>query len=121
VFIIDLLFAFIIALLFSAIFFSGFRRQGFGTGLFILFLVLFLATWAGGVWVTPVGPLLWGASWLSFVVVGFFIALLLSLLIPSGKSYSRSTEEEVGTLIALDTLFWGFIIVFGIGILISYL
>jgi hypothetical protein len=83
-FFIDLAFVFVIALalsLFLAVF-LGWRPRGkmestAGISALFLFMILFLAVWAGGVWITPFGPALWGVYWLPFVVVGILTALLL--------------------------------------------
>jgi len=64
-------------------------RRGPGPTLF-LFVVLLLATWAGGVWLPPLGPAAWGVHWLSFVVVGLFVALLLAATMP--PRYTRAPE-----------------------------
>jgi hypothetical protein len=64
-----------------------FRRRGPGpwAGFFFVFSILFLAIWAGGIWLLPIGPPLWGESWLSFVLVGLVFALLLAVALPSRK------------------------------------
>src|SRR5689334_22780496 len=46
--------------------------------IFVLLLILFLATWAGGIWLVPFGPRLWGVAWGTFVVVGLVVALLMA-------------------------------------------
>jgi hypothetical protein len=51
------------------------------TGLFFAMLIVFLGTWAGGIWLVPIGPQLWGASWLGFLVVGFLVSLLVAALV----------------------------------------
>ena len=48
--------------------------------IFVILLILFLATWAGGIWLVPFGPRLWGVAWASFVVVGLVVALLMAAL-----------------------------------------
>lgn len=45
---------------------------------FSLLVVLFLATWAGGIWLVPLGPRVWGAYWLGFLVVGILVALIIA-------------------------------------------
>src|SRR5690349_10349883 len=58
------------------------RRQRIGPlSTFALVLVLFLSTWAGGLWLVPIGPRLWGVAWGSFLAVGLFVALLMAALI----------------------------------------
>lgn len=77
----------VIAAFLSLILIGLFRRRGPGpcAGFFFVFSTLFLAVWAGGIWLLPVGPPLWGESWLGFVLVGLVFALLLAVALPSRK------------------------------------
>ncbi|MFW6163994.1 MAG: hypothetical protein ACODAJ_14605, partial [Planctomycetota bacterium] len=59
-----------------------------------VFLVLFLAAWAGGVWLMPFGPVLWGSRWLPFVLVGLVVALIL-LAVGSTVHQPGSSAEAV--------------------------
>lgn len=56
--------------------------RGEGWAALLFFVLVFLASWAGGLWVRPVGPVFWGVSWLGFVLVGLAMALLLTSLSP---------------------------------------
>ena len=91
---IDFLFAFFIALALAGILaaFTGDRRTR-RTGALPLFLFLFflllMTTWAGGVWMTPFGPVLWGAYWLPFLAVAVIVALLLAALMPPARPPAR--------------------------------
>lgn len=75
------LIAFVIALIVVGLF--GWRRPGAGEGegiaaaIVFFFFILFLATWAGGAWVRPVGTPMWGVSWLGFLFIAIIVALLL--------------------------------------------
>jgi len=89
-FLLDFAAALLIALLLTSIFGGVLRKHRFGSALIFFFVVLLFGTWAGGVWVAPVGPLLWGVAWISFVFVGLFFALLLTALMPP-------TEERTET------------------------
>jgi hypothetical protein len=55
-FIPEALIAAIVSLVLSGLFVLVTRRGGRRTGLLWLFLILFLASWAGGVWLKPFGP-----------------------------------------------------------------
>lgn len=127
-FILELMFALFFALILTLIFASGIRRQGWGVGLLIFFMILFLATWAGGVWITPFGPLWWGVSWLPYLFVGLLIALLLAALLPADRIRPRAgggvrpeDRSQTETLATLDAFLW--ILMFGllIAIIIAYL
>jgi hypothetical protein len=122
-----LLFALAIACLFTLVFAIGFRRQGWGIGLMLFFLILFLATWSGGLWLTPIGPLWRGIHWLSFLLVGIITALMLVALTPDGRSTrtaadpKRETAAEAQPLLAIDVFFWILIVGLLVTIIIRYL
>jgi hypothetical protein len=107
----DLLFVLLIVLPLTAVFAAVFRRYPLGIVL-CYFILLFLATWAGGVWLTRFGPLLWGVSWVSFLVVGLFFALLLAALIPpappprSRVEAVRRERSERSVFEIFNLLFW---------------
>jgi len=122
-------FAILIALLLTAIFAIGFRKQGWGTGLVFFFLILFLATWAGGLWVAPFGPIAWGVHWLSFLLVGVIIALLLTALIPpverppypeSEARLKKRSREDKTTMMGIDAFLVILILVLIIAIAAAY-
>jgi hypothetical protein len=92
-FFIHLVSAFIIALILTAIFVAGFRQRGPWESFLVFFSVIFLASWAGGIWLSPIGPPLWGAYWLGFLIVGLIFALLLAASVSPGPR--RSTVEFV--------------------------
>lgn len=47
--------------------------------LFALLVILFLTTWAGGIWLLPVGPRVWGAYWLGFLVIALLVGLIIAV------------------------------------------
>jgi len=85
-FILELLIAISISLVLSALFVLVIQRGERRTGFFWLFVVVFLVTWAGGVWLRPFGPTLWGVCWLGFLLAGLFILLLLAIFIPEKRA-----------------------------------
>jgi hypothetical protein len=125
-FLVDFVFAFFVALVLTAIFAGALRRQRFGAVLIFFFVVLLFGTWAGGVWITPVGPPLWGVSWLSFVLVGLFFALILTALLPPERERKRPesvSELDGGTtsLVVFNAFFWVLVVGLFIVIITSYL
>jgi hypothetical protein len=94
----------------------------------VFFLVVFVATWAGGVWITPFGPVILNLSVFPFVVTGLLIALLLMVFIsmePPGNTYGSSavreeTIEESNFLLSVGWLFWLTILCFGLVIIVKY-
>ncbi|MFP4660812.1 MAG: hypothetical protein ACLFPF_01340 [Halanaerobiales bacterium] len=119
-FFLELLFAIVIALLLTWIFGIGLRRDN--RDFLLFFIIMILIIWAGGIWITPVGPLLWGVPWLSFLLVGLLFMLLFVAVIPENRYRKRRTEAaERETVFIVDVFFWILIIGIGIAILTYYL
>lgn len=89
---IHLLFALIIGLLLAAIFAGVSRRRGWDL-FWMFFLIVFLGSWAGGVWIRPFGPAAYGVYWMPVLFVGVIISLLLVVLLPSPPP--RETADTV--------------------------
>ncbi len=76
------------------------------------FLLIFLAAWAGGVWVTPVGPPVWGVYWLPFVIVALlFTFLLAAVTLPESPPQSSveawdQARNVAATALVIETFFW---------------
>jgi hypothetical protein len=75
-------------------------RAGRKAGLIWLFLTLFLAIWAAGLWLKPFGPILWGIHWLTFLIVGLIIVLFFLIVIP--KEPPRGRHETLDMLERLE-------------------
>jgi hypothetical protein len=121
----DMLLAILVALLLSIIYTVGFRRPASWRNFLIFFTVLFLAAWAGGVWLTPIGPALWGLYWLPFLIVGVIVALLLAAFIPNPRPRSRidaerQADKAAETEAALSVFFWILTVVLLIVIAVRY-
>ena len=95
-FLIQLIFALFLALILGAVLTIAFKSKGPGENLFFFFLLLFLFIWAGGIWVYPVGPLLWGVHWVPFLFVALFIFFLLALVTtpPPRESTVELVDEK---------------------------
>ncbi len=93
-FFIELATAFLLALAVSLIFAYGFRRRGLWPGFLLFFLIVFLFTWAGGVWVTPFGPQFAGVRWLPFLIVALIIAFFIAAAIPPAYTRPRTSESS---------------------------
>jgi hypothetical protein len=92
----DFTFSLVIALLLSLLFAAIIRRRGPRSGFFWFFVLILMATWAGGIWARPLGPSLWGVNWLSFLIVGLIVALLVTLNAlrdSPGKQYPRVERD----------------------------
>ena len=128
-FFIDLLFAFFFALLLAAVFGFAFRSRGPWGSIWLFFLILFLATWAGGVWVTPIGAPVWGAYWIPFLFVAIIFALILSAataVVPKDErtvelmNEQRLDQEEKDTTATLGIFFRILMVVLMIAIIAGY-
>jgi hypothetical protein len=94
VFFIHFVLAFFVALILTLIFVRGFRRAGPWSSFLAFFLLIFFASWAGGLWMQPLGAALWGVYWLPFLLVGLIFALVIAAAsIPSTPE--RSTVNLV--------------------------
>jgi uncharacterized membrane protein YgaE (UPF0421/DUF939 family) len=99
VLVLELLFAVIVALLFSFLLVALFGwqrpdRPGAGPAFIYLFMILLFAVWAGGAYMQPVGPMLWGVAWVSFIVIGLLISLVILALIPPKRPRTRRERAE---------------------------
>jgi hypothetical protein len=129
--IVDILFALVFALLFAALLVWPFSRSGPGpaSGFVFFALLLFLAIWAGGIWLEPVGPGLWGRPFLSFLIIGLVIMLLLAAAVPpvrhtsppvSAGEAAREVEREQTAATAVGVFFWILLVVFIASIVARY-
>jgi hypothetical protein len=124
-FITEILFILCLAFLFTLIFTKGCKRCGPWDNALLFFIVLFLATWGIGRWVTPIGPVLFGFYWLPFLLIAVIISLLLAVMAPSKKPKTAKEAqdlayEEVAVEKALDMFFWILIIVLLFSIFSGY-
>ncbi|MFP4458707.1 MAG: hypothetical protein ACLFSQ_03840 [Candidatus Zixiibacteriota bacterium] len=123
----ELILALIIALLMTAIFGIGIRRHRGASIIAIFFFIIFLGTWAVGLWARPFGPTVGQVSWLPFLVAGFFFALILTAIIPPSRFKTRTVflekqaEEDVNVILTFDFFFWIVLILLIAAIVIAYI
>ena len=104
----------LITLLFTSVFFYGFRRSGPWDSFWTFLVVLFLGLMFASVWIDPIGPLWSYVAWVDLLVFGLFLALLLAAAGPSRPRRLRSTEPVPRTegpppgsaAIAIGAFFW---------------
>lgn len=126
----EALFAFLMALLFTLIFtliFTlGFQRRGPWSSVVVFFLVVFLAAWAGSLWISHAGPAFVGIFWVPIVAVAFIFAVLLSTLLPRRpptqhvETISQVKQEEKVRERMFDAFFWMLVIGLAVIILLGY-
>jgi len=132
-FISDAIAAFLVAIIVSALYVLFTKRRGRRTGIIWLFLIVFLATWSGGVWLKPIGPALWGIHWLSFLFVGIVVGLIMAVFSyqkpPMGRQETlamleRMEEREMlreATYITLSLFVWILLIALVVAVILRYL
>jgi hypothetical protein len=118
--------AFIIAIILTMVFASSYRGVGPLGGLLLFFLVVFLATWAGQLWIRPFGPIYWGVKWLPLVIVSLVFSLLMVALSPRvplvrpdpGKDDIHEPRNE--KVAALGIFFWVLLAILLISVIVGY-
>ena len=110
--------SFILAVFFTGLYVLLTRGDVRRTGLIWLFLIIFLTTWAGGIWLRPFGPRLWGVHFLTFLLAGLTIVLFLVIAVPRRAPRGRREtldmleriEQEKAlekvTYLTLSLFFW---------------
>lgn len=89
--------AIIIAFILTLIVGKGIRKYAY-TDLLGFFFVIFLATWAGGLWIEPAGAGTWGATLAVFVVVGTIVALIMAASLPTSAHRTRHAAPTGGPI-----------------------
>ncbi len=121
----DLFFVFMIAIILTAVIGGAFRRSGPRESLVVFFFIIFLAAWAGGIWIHPFGPPFFGVFWLPFLIVGLIVALLVAALeIPEEKRKDTpraGAAERVSRAEMFSLFFWLFLVILVISIIFGYL
>ena len=87
-----------------------------------LLAVLFLVTWAGGIWVAPFGPPIGAIYWLPFTLIAVLLATLLAAVVPPELRTPRdivTREEELET--GLGFFFWILVVGLVVAIVLRYL
>ena len=125
--------ALIFALLLSGLFALTTRRSLQRPGFQWLFLIVFLVTWAGGIWLKPFGPSVGGIPLLPFLFVGIVFVLLLAVTSPKLRPRDRretidmldriEQEKKLDQLtsIYLRGIFWILFLLLTVAIVLYYL
>ncbi len=90
----EMLFALAVALMLSLFLAPLLRWRGERSGIadaLFLFVLLFLFAWMAGVWVQPIGPMVYEVYWLPFVAAGLLYVLVLLALLP--PAYHRRRRD----------------------------
>ena len=127
-FLFQFLLSLFLAFLLTAIYMLGFKRKAACVGIGALFLIIFLVTWAGGVWLTPFGNPMWGVYWWPFLFTAIFITLLLAAAAPGrpprsaaeAKSKAPETKRQEASGVVLSVFFWLLVILLIAAIVVYY-
>jgi hypothetical protein len=122
-FIVAIIIALLLAILFSTAFgYSGTTWEGVMPLFLTFFLLIFLAAWAAGLWFAPFGPVLLGVAWLPILFVALLAALLLAAFTPQRSrgepvpAEGTRAGEEVA--VGISVFFW-VAVVFLLGAIIA--
>jgi hypothetical protein len=78
------------------LFFSLLGMRGPWGSVWTFFLVLFLAIWTTGIYMTPIGPIFLNVAWVPIIFSGILFALLLIAVIPEVDNSKQLQREESG-------------------------
>ena len=83
------------SLLLSLLFVFVLRRTGIWGNFYFFLLSVMLGSWAGGLWLPPVGPWVAGVPWGSFFLAGLILSALFSLMsLPQDPNPSGGSEGD---------------------------
>jgi len=94
-FLLDLVIALLIGLLLVLLFSALLRDRVPWGSVWIFLLIVFLVTWAGGIWIGPFGPTIFDVAWLPFLIVGIFITVLLAATVPPQSAPTKPKKETI--------------------------
>ena len=124
---IDMLFAFLAALLVLAVLWAIQPALGTGNRKWLarcsVFVVIFLAVWCGGLWISPIGPSWWGSPWLSFLLVACVLGLVAAAFLtarPETSQAADGTAVETAVGISVGIFFWLLLLVLIVAIAVRY-
>ncbi|MCD6067117.1 MAG: hypothetical protein K0S33_1943 [Bacteroidetes bacterium] len=78
--------------------------KGFG----YIFLILFLGTWVGQVWIAPFGPVAMGIAWVPLGFISLMLFFLILALSPNASLRKKKEDEDEAEapLIVAGFFFW---------------
>lgn len=120
---ISFVFAVVIALIFTAIFFYGFRNRGPWGTFWSFFLIMFLVVWSAAIWFTDIGPVWMDVAWAPIFFTGLILAIILASATPPDRPRRMDVQQNTppgntGSG-ALSVFFWITVIVLGIVIVMG--
>ncbi len=130
---VDLLFVFLVAVVLSIILSWGLgwrhpaAADAFAVSMVFLFVILLFTVWAAVAWLPPWGPAWRGTPWLSILLIGIIVSLLiLAAATPIRRRPRTPTQaaaearEESLTATVFGVFFWALLAGLLVAIAISY-
>jgi hypothetical protein len=107
--------AFIITILFSVLL----KNKGPWGGLWVVFIVIFLASWAANLWVHPFGPQLGGVSIVPVIIVGLIIAVILAAVTrpargnkpPKVEAEQQEPPKDAVNAVTVGVFYWVLLVI----------
>ncbi|MFO8129526.1 MAG: hypothetical protein R6T99_06455 [Bacteroidales bacterium] len=114
----EVIFSIIAALLVGVLFYYIFRYSGPWGSFWTFLLVLVLAGLAAAAWIEPIGPAAWNVAWLPILFVILLFALFLAAAttpddrrrIRTRRPVDTETPGEEAAAVTLGIFFWIFIV-----------
>lgn len=96
VILLDVLLALLVGLLFAAILVYGFGRRAPGpmAGFLFFAVLLFFVVWAGSVWIAPIGPELWGVPFVTMLLVGLVVAMIIAAVAAPAPIETTAPDQQ---------------------------
>ncbi|MDX1571302.1 MAG: hypothetical protein R3200_12530 [Xanthomonadales bacterium] len=123
----EVLFALLLGLIVASLLVGPAGRRGPGpwSGFGFFFLILFFFIWAAGVWITPVGPHFYGASWATFLVSALLLFLLFAALLPPSTPRRHPADPEMvepdAAAAVVGVVFWLLLVGLILAIVAAYI
>jgi small-conductance mechanosensitive channel len=115
--------ALVMALVITIFFSAVLRHKGPWGAVWLVFVTIFLASWAGYLWINPFGPMVLGVSIAPIFVVGLIFAFILAAVSvpqPRFKRKTPETEEADSATVAIGIFFWIVLIILIVAIAAGY-
>ena len=122
----DFVIILIITLILSLLFVYLLGVRGPWGSFWTFFLIMVFGVWAAGFWLSPAGPLLYGAPWVSFLAAALVLALLLAAVgtpaaINPNKESNSGNDAGPDTGTKVGAVFWILLTIFVIAVMIGTL
>ena len=95
-------------------------------GFIFFYVLIFLATWAGGLWLARIRPGEWQVNWLGYVLVSVLLWLMLAAVLPRQPRTPRSDASvpivppREAQTVAMGLLFWMVVVLLLAMIAVNY-